>query len=69
MNDAVEELRQLLDNHHDLKVVETPIYGYVWLNMETAHQLELLSNLIWPGLAQIIPELQNHLAAASIQQG
>ncbi|MCZ5460098.1 hypothetical protein O5625_25840, partial [Escherichia coli] len=27
------------------KVVETPIYGYVWLNMETAHQLELLSNL------------------------
>ncbi|CDU38139.1 Protein of unknown function [Escherichia coli] len=22
-----------------------------------------------PGLAQIIPELQNHLAAASIQQG
>ncbi|EHX5637087.1 TPA: hypothetical protein OO342_004392 [Shigella flexneri] len=46
MNDAVEELRQLLDNHHDLKVVETPIYGYVWLNMETAHQLELLSNLI-----------------------
>lgn len=46
LNDAVEELRQLLDNHHDLKVVETPIYGYVWLNMETAHQLELLSNLI-----------------------
>ncbi|SRN44241.1 inner membrane protein YeeA [Shigella flexneri] len=39
LNDAVEELRQLLDNHHDLKVVETPIYGYVWLNMETAHQL------------------------------
>ncbi|MBA1935841.1 hypothetical protein G9H51_33280, partial [Escherichia coli] len=46
LNDAVEELRQLLDNHHDLKVLETPIYGYVWLNMETAHQLELLSNLI-----------------------
>ncbi|SQO44894.1 inner membrane protein YeeA [Escherichia coli] len=46
LNDAVEELRQLLNNHHDLKVVETPIYGYVWLNMETAHQLELLSNLI-----------------------
>ncbi len=44
--DAVEELRQLLNNHHDLKVVETPIYGYVWLNMETAHQLELLSSLI-----------------------
>ena len=21
--------RRLLDNHHDLKVVETPIYGYV----------------------------------------
>ncbi|EPC2333201.1 hypothetical protein ACRX7C_005233, partial [Escherichia coli] len=21
-------------------------YGYVWLNMETAHQLELLSSLI-----------------------
>ncbi|MCF7250293.1 hypothetical protein L3W68_22455, partial [Escherichia coli] len=46
LNDAVEELRQLLNNHHDLKVVETPIYGYVWLNMETAHQLELLSSLI-----------------------
>ena len=29
LNDAVEELRQLLNNHHDLKVVETPIYGYV----------------------------------------
>lgn len=68
MNDAVEELRQLLDNHHDLKVVETPIYGYVWLNMETAHQRVAIESDL-PGLAQIIPELQNHLAAASIQQG
>ena len=39
-------LESIPGNHHDLKVVETPIYGYVWLNMETAHQLELLSNLI-----------------------
>lgn len=27
-------------------VAETPIHGYVWLSMETARQLELLSHLI-----------------------
>ncbi|MGO0763857.1 hypothetical protein ACTJKU_30170, partial [Citrobacter freundii] len=27
-------------------VAETPIHGYVWLNMEMARQLELLSHLI-----------------------
>ena len=65
-----EELRQLsLIPTMTWKVVETPIYGYVWLDMETAHQLELLIESDLPGLAQIIPELQNHLAAASIQQG
>lgn len=29
LNNAVKKLRQLLNNHHNLKVVKTPIYSYV----------------------------------------
>lgn len=46
LNDTVVELRQLIAEHKDDNVAETPIHGYVWLNMEMARQLELLSHLI-----------------------
>jgi uncharacterized membrane protein YccC len=46
LNDTVAELRQLIAEHKGDNVAETPIHGYVWLNMEMARQLELLSHLI-----------------------
>lgn len=46
LNDTVVELRQLIAEHKGDNVAETPIHGYVWLNMEMARQLELLSHLI-----------------------
>ncbi|HCJ7778102.1 TPA: FUSC family protein, partial [Citrobacter freundii] len=46
LNDTVAELRQLIAEHKGDYVAETPIHGYVWLNMEMARQLELLSHLI-----------------------
>ena len=46
LNDTVTEMRQLIDEHKGDNVAETPIHGYVWLNMEMARQLELLSHLI-----------------------
>lgn len=46
LNEIVAELRQLINEHHGNTVAETPIHGYVWLSMETARQLELLSHLI-----------------------
>ncbi|GHD90240.1 FUSC family protein [Pseudocitrobacter faecalis] len=46
LNEIVNELRQLLTEHKSTHLVETPIHGYVWLSMELARQLELLSLLI-----------------------
>ncbi len=46
LNDAVNELRALIRQHDESNVAETPIHGYVWLSLETARQLELLSHLI-----------------------
>ncbi|MBK4406518.1 FUSC family protein, partial [Enterobacter hormaechei] len=40
------ELRQLLKEQGDDGLAETPVYGYVWLSIELARQLELLSHLI-----------------------
>lgn len=45
LNEIVDELRQLLTEHKSTHLVETPIHGYVWLSMELARQLELLSLL------------------------
>ncbi|MTH47385.1 FUSC family protein [Intestinirhabdus alba] len=46
LSDIAAELRQLIREHQEITVAETPIHGYVWLSMETARQLELLSHLI-----------------------
>lgn len=46
LNDIVAELRQLIGEHQGDAVTETSIHGYVWLSMELARQLELLSHLI-----------------------
>ena len=46
LNEIVAELRQLIREHPGENLSETPIHGYVWLTIELARQLELLSNLI-----------------------
>ncbi|MEO3991215.1 FUSC family protein [Pseudocitrobacter cyperus] len=46
LNDIVAELRQLIREHQSENLAETPMHGYVWLSMELARQLELLSLLI-----------------------
>ena len=46
LNEIVAELRQLIKEQQDDNFSETPIHGYVWLTIELARQLELLSNLI-----------------------
>ena len=46
LNETVNELRTLIRQHDEQNVAETPIHGYVWLSLETARQLELLSHLI-----------------------
>lgn len=46
LNDIVAELRQLIKEQQDENFSETPIHGYVWLTIELARQLELLSHLI-----------------------
>lgn len=46
LNEITAELRQLINDHQGDNVAETPIHGYVWLSMEMARQLELLSHLI-----------------------
>ena len=46
LNESVNELRALIRQHEKSNVTETPIHGYVWLSLETARQLELLSHLI-----------------------
>jgi hypothetical protein len=35
-----------MQEYHSENLSETPIHGYVWLSMELARQLELLSHLI-----------------------
>lgn len=46
LNEIVLELRQLMKEQGDDSLAETPIHGYVWLSIELARQLELLSHLI-----------------------
>ncbi|MGE0969903.1 FUSC family protein [Klebsiella sp. WOUb02] len=46
LNEIIAELRQLIKEHPGENLAETPIHGYVWLTIELARQLELLSNLI-----------------------
>lgn len=46
LNEIVAELRQQMREHEGNALVETPIHSYVWLSMELARQLELLSHLI-----------------------
>ncbi|MBE0170868.1 FUSC family protein, partial [Klebsiella michiganensis] len=47
LNEIVAELRQLIkEQPADDNFSETPIHGYVWLTIELARQLELLSHLI-----------------------
>ena len=46
LNEIAAELRQLINDRPSENVAETPIHGYVWLSMELARQLELLSHLI-----------------------
>ncbi len=46
LNDIVTELRQLVNDYKGENLAETPMHGYVWLSMELARQLELLSHLI-----------------------
>ncbi len=46
LTEIVAELKQLMNERQGDNVAETPIHGYVWLSMELARQLELLSHLI-----------------------
>ena len=46
LNDIVAELRELLREHQGDALAENSIHGYVWLSMELARQLELMSHLI-----------------------
>lgn len=46
LNEIVSELRQLMNEGQGSALQETPIHGYVWLSVELARQLELLSQLI-----------------------
>jgi uncharacterized membrane protein YccC len=46
LNEIASELRQLMQEGQNGKLQETPIHGYVWLSLELARQLELLSQLI-----------------------
>lgn len=46
LNEIMTELRQQMREHEGDALVETSIHSYVWLSMELARQLELLSRLI-----------------------
>ncbi|HKM97903.1 MAG TPA: FUSC family protein [Buttiauxella sp.] len=46
LTEIVSELREMMQLGQNGKLQETPIHGYVWLSMELARQLELLSQLI-----------------------
>lgn len=40
------ELKSLMENAKASENIEAPIYGYVWLNIELAKQLDELKDLI-----------------------
>ncbi|VDY64044.1 Inner membrane protein yeeA [Shimwellia blattae] len=44
--EIVDELRRLMKETSAGKMHEAPVYGYVWLSLELAQQLELLSQLV-----------------------
>ncbi|WP_436876854.1 FUSC family protein [Siccibacter turicensis] len=46
LNEIISELDQLIRESHSGSLEETPIHGYVWLSLELARQLELLSQLV-----------------------
>lgn len=46
LNEIIGELDQLIRESHGDRLQETPIHGYVWLSLELARQLELLSQLV-----------------------
>ncbi|MGY3002044.1 hypothetical protein ACVW2A_004574 [Ewingella americana] len=46
LNESVEELKQLMQEMNASQHLEAPIYGYVWLSMQVAEQLQALGDLI-----------------------
>lgn len=50
LDDIVKELHQLMEHESMRNAKETPIHGYVWLSLELARQLHLLSELICKAL-------------------
>lgn len=46
LNESVEELKQLMQEMNGSQHLEAPIYGYVWLSMQVAEQLQALGDLI-----------------------
>lgn len=46
LDDILYELRQLMQDEQLRNANETPIHGYVWLSLELARQLHLLSELM-----------------------
>jgi len=46
LTEIIDELRQIMHHEGESPLQETSIHGYVWLSLELARQLELLSTLI-----------------------
>ncbi|BDH45271.1 FUSC family protein [Salmonella enterica subsp. enterica serovar Choleraesuis] len=46
LDDIVQELHQLMQHERLRNAKETPIHGYLWLSLELARQLHMLSELI-----------------------
>lgn len=46
LSEIIGELNQLMQESNGNRLQETPIHGYVWLSLELARQLELLSQLV-----------------------
>lgn len=46
LSEIVGELQQLMRDTEGVDTQHTPVYGYVWLSLELARQLEMLSQLI-----------------------
>lgn len=46
LTEIARELRQLIAEANSERLEETPIYGYVWLSLELARQLERMTDLI-----------------------
>lgn len=44
--EIIGELRRLMQQTKEGEMHEAPVYGYVWLSLELARQLELLSQLV-----------------------